>query len=109
MLRILTIIATLLVTLVTVASASAASGNHVCRQGDPPITASAHTSCSMAGAMLNAYYNGNTWSVGYGGYRAGWVRSPVTKQYYMVNFKRSGYRVTATGKNGIKASFAAGF
>lgn len=108
MTRILTIFAALAASLALVSTASAAQ-SHVCRQGDPPITASAHTSCAMAGAMLNTYYNGNTWSVGYGGYRAGWVRSPVTKQSYMVNFKRSGYRVTATGKNGIKASFAAGF
>ncbi len=86
-------------------SLASASSNHVCNAGDPPITASAKTSCPMAGNILNAYYNGRTTSVGFAGYRSAWVKSPVTGQSYMILYKRRGHTVTATGHNGIRATF----
>lgn len=43
-------------TIVSVSSALA-SGPHWCRQGDPPLYASAHTRCRLAGNIITDYVN----------------------------------------------------
>jgi hypothetical protein len=51
--------------------------------GDPPITASSHTSCAFAGAILTSYYRAaspRTWH--------GRVLSPTTRRRYVVTCRR---------------------
>lgn len=86
-------------------AASASPGNRVCRQGDQPIMASARTSCSFAGEIINAYVNDH--------FGAKWTEarlySPATHRAYRLQFRKTGsgfpYTVTATGPNGIRANF----
>ena len=88
-----------------VAGPAAASGNHWCRQGDPPVLASAKTSCPFAMNAGTRYYQ----SAGGRHYFRAWVRSPVTHKSYLLTYRRSGGRlggdVTATGTNGIWLRF----
>lgn len=72
-------------------SASAAPpGYRVCRQGDPPILASVHTSCAFAGRILDAYVNEGYPQVSY-------VYSPVTHRTYRIAYHRRGVYVIAAG------------
>lgn len=43
--------------LLTPTAVAAASGPHWCRQGDPPLYASARTSCPLAGSIITDYVN----------------------------------------------------
>ena len=43
--------------LTTPAAVASASGAHWCTQGDPPLYASARTSCPLAGNIITAYVN----------------------------------------------------
>jgi hypothetical protein len=87
-----------------------AAGSHSCREGDPPIEASARTSCPMAGAIVNAYANRRGPSSG--GEWAGRVRSPVTGRRYWIACTRTGGRSSGTvrcrgeGRTGIWARFS---
>ena len=82
-----------------------ASGNHWCRQGDPRVLASAHTSCPFAESIEVAYV---TRSRPYlARYWRGWVRSPVTRRNYLITCRRPGSWVTCTGINGIWVRFTA--
>jgi len=91
--------------IVPTASASAA-GNHSCRQGDPPITASARTSCAFAGKIVTEWYNNGCTTR-----CQGVIWSPVTKRNYGLSCSRRGGQytgtVTCTGPNGIYARFSA--
>jgi hypothetical protein len=74
-------------------SASAqASGSHWCRHGDPPILASARTSCPLAGNIINAYVNVcNESRV----CRAR-VYSPVTHRRYSITCRSTGSHIYGT-------------
>ena len=100
--KLLTLAVTAAACLAMAGPASAAT----CRQGDPPITVSATTSCAMAGNIVNEYMNGHY------GQRSGAMRvySPVTHRTYAIRLSmrgRPGYGgiLTATGPNGIRAPF----
>lgn len=85
------------------APAYAASGEHWCRQGDPPILASKHTSCGLAGNIVTRWVNLN------GPLEDPFtVKSPVTKKSYSIRCTLKEYGGTARckGANGIKISFS---
>ncbi len=96
------------VTMALVGPASANARSHVCRQGDPPITASVNTSCPFAGAMVDAYANHRPFQARV---LRTWVDSPVTHKRYWITFRLHGSRmhgyVTATGRNNIWIQFSA--
>jgi hypothetical protein len=87
--------------LIAVAPA-AAGGNHWCRQGDPPILASARTSCSFAGTAYTDWVQQGTKR-----YWRGYSTSPITHRRYLITCRRTSHRdwssntVTCTGINGI--------
>lgn len=78
------------------ASAHASSGSHWCRGGDPPLLASVHTSCPFAGATITAYANEGWTARGQARYWRGWVRSPVTRRYYLMSCTRHGRAYSGT-------------
>ena len=51
------IVAATAATVTTAAASAQASAAHWCRQGDPPVYASARTSCSFAGTIITDYAN----------------------------------------------------
>jgi hypothetical protein len=63
-----------------------ASGPHWCRQGDPPILASANTSCPFGGKIIDAWARADQ-----RGYWAGRVYSPVTHRRYWIACSAHGY------------------
>lgn len=68
------------------ASAHAATpSSHWCRGGDPPLLASAHTSCPFAGATITAYAQ-----AGQARYWRNWVFSPVTHRFYLMSCHKHG-------------------
>ena len=87
-----------------VAGPAAASRNHWCRNGDPPVLASASTSCAFASNALSRYYQARG-----SHYLRARVYSPVTHKSYVLTYRRGGGRwsgdVTATGPNGIWLRF----
>jgi len=90
-------LASVVVAIAVPASASA----HTCAQGDPPITASSHTSCALAVEILDRVYQGPVLHTS----RSITVRSPVTGQRYAIRLVRRGNYVTGTGRNGIRVRF----
>jgi hypothetical protein len=77
------------------AAPAEAAPSHMCRAGDPPIQASARTSCPFAGNMVNAYANGHA-----GGRWAGRVKSPVTGRSYRISCRRDDLVVRCSGARG---------
>jgi hypothetical protein len=71
---------------------AAAPGPHRCRQGDPPLYASARASCQFAGNIIEAYVNVCHESRNC---RMA-VRSPVTGTRYRITCHRTGHRYTGT-------------
>jgi hypothetical protein len=71
-------LAALVVVLASGPSAQAAPGPHTCRDGDPPLQASATTSCRFAARIFTAYDRQlhDSWR--------GPVRSPVTGRWYAI-------------------------
>lgn len=83
--------------------ANADSGDHWCRQGDPPILASKHTSCDMAAAIINRWVALN------GPLEDPFkVKSPVTKKTYNIRcyLKEYGGRADCKGPRGIRTRFS---
>ena len=88
------------VSLIAVAPA-AARGNHWCRQGDPPILASANTSCSFAGNVYSTWVQQGTTRL--------WRKHVLAGSYdwYVITCRRTSYRrwsentVTCTGPHDI--------
>lgn len=79
--------------LLLIVSASAqASGSHWCRQGDPPILASARTSCPFAGNIINAYVN----VCHERRFCSTRVYSPVTHKRYHITCRWTGSRTFGT-------------
>jgi hypothetical protein len=101
----------LVATTATLAFAGAGAGAaradaRVCRQGDPPITVSAHTTCAFAANAVNLVGNGRVHD---GQTRS--VYSPAMHRRYRLHFRRTGRRWTGTwrvtGPNGIWMRFSA--
>ena len=90
-----------------IAAAPASADAATCRQGDPPITVSARTSCALAGGFVNAWMNRAPW--GRPATRTYRVYSPVTRRSYRITGTsrgRAGYMlVTGRGPNGIWLRF----
>jgi hypothetical protein len=89
------------------AATPASASTHWCRQGDPPIQASARTSCALAGAALNRWMNGRLDSR-----ESARVYSPTTGRAYRLRYQQrpgeySSLRITATGPHGIWLRFTA--
>jgi|SRR3954453_3512792 hypothetical protein len=82
-------------------AAPARADARTCAGGDPPITASSHTSCALAVEILDRVYQGPRLR----GTRTISVRSPVTGQRYAIRLVRRGDYVTGTGRNGIRVRF----
>jgi hypothetical protein len=97
------VLAGLLVLAFASASAAGASGNHWCRQGDPPIYASASTSCPFAGRVVSK------WFLTCGPVRqcVRNVTSPVTrKQYWITCYFGHRASVNCYGRPGLKISLS---
>ncbi len=84
-------------------TASADASTHSCTYGDPPITASGHTSCELAGNAVNEYANYSYCARRH----TAWVYSPTTGKDYRLTFRRSGRTVTVTGPRSIWFRFSA--
>lgn len=74
--------------------------NHYCRQGDPPVLASGHTSCPFVGTIVSSYFQ----SYGPHFYRTR-LRSPVTRKSYTITCRRSYEATACSGSNGIWLKF----
>jgi hypothetical protein len=91
-------------------SMAGAAGSHWCRQGDPPILASAGTSCALAGAIVDAYANARRPA---SGEWAGRVRDPGTGERHRIGCTRRGSATSGTVRcrgergSGIRARFSA--
>jgi hypothetical protein len=85
------------------AGAYASTGWHWCKQGDPPIHASKHTSCGMAGNIVTRWVNLN------GPLEDPFtVKSPVTRKTYHIRCTLKEYGGTANckGAHGIHVKFS---
>jgi hypothetical protein len=71
--------------------AGASTGDHWCRHGDPPILASAHTSCPFADKIVSAWFSKSCTSR-----CQGLVRSPTTHKTYSITCKLAGSRYTGS-------------
>jgi hypothetical protein len=71
---------------------AAASNPHWCKQGDPPLYASAGTSCALAGDIITSYVNGC--------HESRSCRMPVyapsARRGYRITCDRTGRRYTGT-------------
>jgi hypothetical protein len=98
------------VALLAAPAVGGASGSHWCRQGDPPILASARTSCALAGAIVDAYANARRPA---SGEWAGRVRDPGTGERHRICCTRRGDALSGTVRcrgergSGIRARFSA--
>jgi hypothetical protein len=75
----------------------------MCREGDPPILASARTSCSLAGNYLDTWFHEEWWELESLEAKVYW---PVTHRWYRITGTVHGRFVTATGPYGIWFRFA---
>jgi hypothetical protein len=82
----------LLASIMLIAASAQASGAHWCRQGDPPIYASARTSCPFAGNIVTDYVN-VCHETRHCHMR---VASPVTHRRYRIICDRTGPRYTGS-------------
>ena len=80
--RFITLAITLIAALAVSAPAASAAGSHWCHQGDPPIQASARTSCGFAGNMVTKWVRIGRPHRLVGAY----VYSPSTHRNYGVTF-----------------------
>jgi hypothetical protein len=101
------IVLLLIAGIVLIAAAPASAGAATCRQGDPPITVSARTSCALAGGFVTAWMNRAPDDRPVT--RTFRVHSPVTGRCYPITGTsrgRAGYMlVTGRGPNGIWLRF----
>jgi hypothetical protein len=102
--------AALAVALLAAPALAGAAGSHWCRQGDPPIYASARTSCALAGAIVDAYANARRPA---SGEWAGRVRAFDSGERHRISCTRRGDAYTGTVRcrgergSGIRARFSA--
>ena len=97
--RILAVLACAIAGPVFANHADASTGDHWCRQGDPPILASQRTSCSFAGDLVTSYFRGGAPT-----FATGWLTSKVTHKRYFVTCKRSGVKTHCFGRPGTGIS-----
>ena len=84
-----TIVLLLSAAVALIAAAPASADAATCRQGDPPITVSARTSCALAGGFVTAWMN-----------RAPYGR-PATRTYRVYSpVTRRSYGITGTSRVG---------
>ena len=90
-----------------IAAAPASADAATCRQGDPPITVSARTSCALAGGFVTAWMNRAPY--GRPATRTYRVYSPVTRRSYGITgtsrVRAGSMVVTGRGPNGIWLRF----
>jgi hypothetical protein len=109
--KLVTAVAAIAAAAIVVAAPATArtSGAHWCRQGDPPVYASARTGCPLAGNMITEYVNvcreSRNCVMG--------VSSPNSRRRYRVSCHRTGGRYSgivyceAPAGTGIWARFSA--